>query len=252
MKTSIKILLGLLLAIFMIPTLFFMAFGIKLKRNGVKPYNEEALWSRVDIGPGRFVKISSPNKELLDCKLKLSDKPHYMVWPNGQGGDDSVDIHQQLDTLFINYIDVNSKASSNEQYHRELEIFVSDWQHLQINGASVTIEAPFGNQYTDKLISMMNSSLEFGRNEQQDQSTSRNSSDSNHLFMSGLNLHSVNSDLTINSNFGVNDLEVNFTNGEFIFREGAALNKLSGFISPATHVDVNGVFLDKWKGTPVK
>ena len=249
MKTSIKILLGLVVAIFMIPTIFFMAFGIKVKSNNFKPYDEASMWNRVDVGPARFIKITSPDKEVLDCKLTLSDKPHYMVWANGQGGDDSLNIHQQLDTLFITYVDIHSQQNSR-QYQRDLEIFVSDWQQLQIDGASVSIDSSFGNAYPLKHISMVNSILDFGVSDEENDG--EKSKKSTGLFMNNVRLESLNSKLVLNNGFGIKNLELAFSGGEMLVQKGASVDTLSGFISTGTQLNVDGAFINKTKGLQIR
>lgn len=230
-----------------------MAYSYKISQKDFKPYNEAAMWNRVDIGPGRFIKIAAPNKEVLDCKVIFSDKPHYMVWPNGQGGDDSVNIHQRLDTLFITYMNIESK-NNNEQYHRSVEIFVSEWQQLQIDGASVTLDSSFGNKYPVKQISLNNSDLHFGRTEdEQDQNTPGKAlADSTNAFISSLQLKALNSNVVLNSNYSINNLQLGFMRGDFTIRKGAAINNVTGFISPDSHLNLQGAYLQKLNGLVVK
>ena len=212
------------------------------------------MWTRIDIGPARFIKISSPDKELLDCKLVLSDKPHYMVWPNGQGGDDSVNIHQQLDTLFITYVDINSSPNNNDQYHRSVEIFVSEWQQLHVNGASVSIDSAFGNQYPDKQILLTNSKLDFGTDEEDSDHKNEinRTADSTNPFMNNLQLNGLNSSLVMNKGFSIKTLDLGFNGGELNIKNGAFVQSVSGFVSSRTQLNVDGVFLNKMKGLQVK
>ncbi|MES2645629.1 MAG: hypothetical protein V4717_02050 [Bacteroidota bacterium] len=257
MKTSIKILLGLLLTIFMIPTIFLMAFGYKIKKAGYKPYDEAAMWKRVDIGPGRFIKISAPDKEVLECKLVLSDKPHYMVWPHGTGGDDSVAIDMKNDTLFISYVDIKSNDNDN-RYRKSVEIFVSDWQQLQADGASIVIDSSFGNQYSEKHISLNNSLLHFGKdadgeeNDNDENNPEVIAADSAHPFINNLQLNAFNSKLVLNGNYSIKNISLDFTNGELIIKRGAYVNAVTGSISTGSKLRLDGLSLGKMKELQVK
>jgi hypothetical protein len=258
MKTSIKILLGLLLTIFMIPTIYLMAVGYKVRKAGYKPYDEAAIWKRVDIGPGRFIKVSSPDKEVLECKLVFSDKPHYMVWPYGTGGDDSVTIHQQNDTLFISYADINSGSGENNRYRKSVEVFVSDWQQLQVEGANIIIDSSFGNQYADKQISLNNATLLFGKQDKEDDDDNDENkevkmiADTANPFITNLTLNAFNSKLVMNSDYSIKNINLDFNRGELVIKKGFYVNAVSGYISTGSQLKVDGLTLGKMKGLQVK
>jgi hypothetical protein len=261
MKTSVKILLGLVLVIFMIPTVFLMALNYGAKGKNGKDFapnrTEETSWNRIDLGPSRYIKIASPSQEVLECKLIPTDKPHYMVSPYGQGGNDSVSIRQQSDTLFVTYIDVLDGVESNSiRYHRNIELFVGDWQQLEINGATVTLDSSFGTQYATKQISANNSKLNLGTPQNEDASEDQKANfplaDSLRPTMGELQLNIQNSRLLFNSNYNVGKLQLGLKKTDVTIYNGAILSSVSGAISADSYLNMPGNYLSKLTALIVK
>lgn len=250
MKTSVKILLGLVLAIFLVPTIFFMAFSYKASHGNFKPYDEASNWSRVDIGPSRFIKISAPDKEVMECSLMPSDKPHYMKWAHGQGGDDSISISQQADTLFINYISLGD----NNTWRRSVEIFVADWQQLDINGATVKLDSVFGGQYASKQIDLTNGHLNLGKAKRRGNTEEEPAT---HPIMvadsaSSLQLNATNSQLYINKGYPIGKLGLQLAGTTLNIAADAAIHTANGSISADSQLNMTGLFLAKLAGLVVK
>jgi hypothetical protein len=258
MKTSVKILLGVVLVIFMIPTVFLMVFNFRAKGRDFK--REEVAYEafqRIDIGPTRFIKVQTPVAGVFKCELIPDDKPYYTMPKGGQGGGDSVRVEQKGDTLLVNYVHTRDKnlPEGQENYNNSgIELHISDWEQLEINGANVTTDASFGKQYGNKQINIVDGSLDLGKGPlgDRDYYEDTTSNNSQGLMLSGLNLTSKNSDIAINNSFRVTKIQLGLDGGKLKIGQLANVGAVEGFVSGNTALRMTGAYLQKLSGLIVK
>ncbi len=141
MKTSNKILLGLLLVVFAVP--FILATNIKSKiKKGeymVKNYeNENKDYKRTgSFSAFTVVKVIAPAPDLLRCHLQVSGKMDYTYM--NYSGKDSVHVYTSNDTLYIKY--VADVSTNNDQNGFRINVNLPAFNNLVIDGAAVVLDS---------------------------------------------------------------------------------------------------------------
>ncbi|MEO6000312.1 MAG: hypothetical protein ABIN89_25980 [Chitinophagaceae bacterium] len=140
MKTSNKILLGLLVVIFAIP--FLLAFSLKRKvKNGeYTTVKNEDRESEDKVRSGSFtafkvVKVIAPGPNFLTCHLKLSENMSYRYYQ--RPGEDSIAVFTGNDTLFVTYVTRKDQRDNNLQ----ININLLSFNNLVVDGAVVVIDS---------------------------------------------------------------------------------------------------------------
>jgi hypothetical protein len=139
MKTSNKILLGLLVVIFTIP--FLLAATLKSKINKgeyvVKKYENvpDGNMHTGSFTAFKVIKVVGPNPELLRCHLKLSDKMDYNYY--SYKSDDSLQVFTSSDTLYVKYVGHDGKGQNDF----EVNINLPSFTNLVVDGAVVIIDS---------------------------------------------------------------------------------------------------------------
>jgi hypothetical protein len=142
MKTSNKILLGLLIVIFTVPLLLASSLKSKIKKGEyVVKQNENVQPGSVRTGSFtayKVVKVVSSNPQLFTCHLTLSDKMDYSYYHVTK--EDSVQVYTVSDTLFIKY---HTTAATNERgYNKKMvSIHLPVLTNLVVDGAEVIIDS---------------------------------------------------------------------------------------------------------------
>ncbi len=144
MKTSNKILLGLLIIIFAVP--FLLATSLKGKMNKGE-YTVVKNERSGNMRSGSFtafkvVKVVGPGPDFLTCHLKLSDDMNYKYYQHTK--EDSVRVFTSNDTLYIKYRADEMVTNQNEQreYDRkEIHISLPALNNLVVDGAVVVIDS---------------------------------------------------------------------------------------------------------------
>ncbi len=141
MKTSNKILLGLLLVVFAVP--FILATNIKSKitkgEYTVKNYdNENKVYKRTgSFSAFTVVKVIAPAPDLLRCHLQISDKMDYNYI--NYAGKDSVHVYTINDTLYIKY--VADEINNNYQNGFRISVNLPAFNNLVVDGAVVVLDS---------------------------------------------------------------------------------------------------------------
>lgn len=138
MKTSDKILIGLIVALFTVPFLFAYTIKGKIKRGEYTVEKFEQQEKNVDNHSGSFgafkaVKVIGPGPELLRCYLKQSNQMKYEYnnyWKQ------NVEIVNTNDTLVITY-----KPTGKEMHDLFIKLSLPDFNTLTVDGATVLLDS---------------------------------------------------------------------------------------------------------------
>ncbi|TDH21617.1 hypothetical protein EXU57_19125 [Segetibacter sp. 3557_3] len=146
MKTSNKLLLGVIATCFIVPLVLAMSLKHKVDKNEFTQHksNSNAAGS---IRTGTFsafkvVKVTAPHPELLRCNLKLSETMQYKYHKGGSK--DSVAVFTTNDTLFVNYIVHNNGSTGNTNNDGEnfqVTVSVPSVSSIVIDGAVVILDS---------------------------------------------------------------------------------------------------------------
>jgi hypothetical protein len=145
MKTSDKILLGLLIVIFTVPFLLATSLKSKVKKGEYVVKRYENRGSQGGLRSGSFaaykvVKVISADPEFLTCKLTLSNKMDYSYYHTPK--DDSVEVFSASDTLFIKYKAETTNEKIRRGYNEKLvNVHLPALTNLVVDGASVIVDS---------------------------------------------------------------------------------------------------------------
>ena len=143
MNTSTKILLGLLLAIIVVPLLTAMSLKNKQRnkefKTGTYGFRNETP-QKGQFGPYKTIQIVGPEAEALTCFIDQSEQAgyDYMQYQSS----DSVTVYVQNDTLFVKqiaYVDKDSKETRTPD-DIELRLHLPTIENISIDGASVVVD----------------------------------------------------------------------------------------------------------------
>ena len=146
MKTSNKILLGMVIVVFTVPLLLAAALQSKIKK-GIYTVEKNDNSSPEKISSGSFtaakvVKIVAPNPDLLTCHLKPADTMSYSYY-KGESND-SVKVFTSSDTLYIMYIDMQKKTTKNGNSNNdnfEINVNLPAFNNVIVDGAQVILDS---------------------------------------------------------------------------------------------------------------
>jgi hypothetical protein len=144
MNTSTKILLGLLLAVIVVPILLAMSLKNKQRNNefktGTYGFRNETP-QKGQFGPYKTIQIVGPEAEALTCFIDKSEQAgyDYMQYEST----DSVTVYVQNDTLFVKQIAYVNKDSKNKRTpdHIELRLHLPIIENISIDGANVVVDS---------------------------------------------------------------------------------------------------------------
>lgn len=141
MKTSNKLLLGLILVVFAVPLVLATNIKSKIKKGEytVKNYETE---NKIYKRSGSFsaftvVKVIAPAPDLLRCHLQISGKMDYTY--TNYSGKDSVHVYTSDDTLYIKY--VADVSTNNDQNGFRINVNLPAFNNLVIDGALVVLDS---------------------------------------------------------------------------------------------------------------
>jgi hypothetical protein len=146
MKTSNKILIGLLIVIFAVPLL--VSFSLKSKIDkGEYTIEKYENMSTGSMRSGSFtafkvVKVMAPHPHLLTCHLKFSDTSNYSFYK--ENGKDSIIVFNSNDTLYVEYSAGEEVSGSNERsdnQHLEIHVDLPAFNNIVVDGAIVIIDS---------------------------------------------------------------------------------------------------------------
>jgi hypothetical protein len=147
MKTSNKILSGLIIVIFVVPFLLAATLKSKMKK-GIYTVEKNYAPDKGGTRSGTFtafkvVKVIAPRPELLTCNLKQSDKMSFDYF--NDGSNDSLAVFTSNDTLYVQYIAQQEKSGQHESrgYGKiVVNINLPFINHLIVDGAEVILDSP--------------------------------------------------------------------------------------------------------------
>jgi len=149
MRTSNKILLGLLVVVFTVPLLLAASLKSKVAKGEytVEKF-ENARNERLVSGSFqsfKVVKVVAPKTDLLTCRFRASDKMDYNYYK--QDKKDSVTVSTINDTLVITYIPYEIAKEENKDENRDWErsyvvnVNLPALNNLIVDGAVVIIDS---------------------------------------------------------------------------------------------------------------
>jgi hypothetical protein len=147
MKTSNKILLGLLVVVFAVPLLLAASLKSKIK-NGIYTVEKRENYRNLKVTNGSFdsfkaVKVISPKPEYLKCFLKASSEMNFNY--TKENGTDSVIVSTINDTLVIRYISLGNqdekKSSRDWDNSIAVKVNLPAFNNLIVDGAVVIIDS---------------------------------------------------------------------------------------------------------------
>ena len=156
MNTSTKILLGLLLAVILVPLLMAMSLKNKERnkefKTGTYGNFRNETEQKGQFGPYKNIQIVGSETEALICFMDKSEQPGYSYMQ--YDANDSVTVYVQNDTLFVKqvpYVDKNSKEKRRPD-QVEVRLHVPTIENISIDGATVVADTALSsNNITLKL-----------------------------------------------------------------------------------------------------
>ncbi|MDB5247262.1 MAG: hypothetical protein JWQ40_1656 [Segetibacter sp.] len=147
MKTSNKILTGLIVVVFTVPLLLAYSLKSKMKKGEYTVKKNDDSRNEGNMRSGSFtafkvVKVVAPNPEFLTCHFKQSDNMNYKYY-NYQRKD-SVIVFTSNDTLYIQYLKEKASTNGNESgryNHFEIDVNLPAFSNLVVDGAVVVLDS---------------------------------------------------------------------------------------------------------------
>jgi len=141
MKTSNKILTGLLVVVFAVPLLLAASLSSKIKKGEFtvekwENYRDEKVTSG-SFGAYKVVKVIAPNPRFLKCVLHASNDQSFNY--SKESGRDSVIVSTKNDTLYVRYITL--KIDKNAGYSINVRVNLPHVNNLVVDGAEVIIDS---------------------------------------------------------------------------------------------------------------
>ncbi|MFD2524213.1 hypothetical protein ACFSQD_00200 [Flavihumibacter stibioxidans] len=156
MKTSNKIMIGLLLVLIAIPASIMVAFSYKIKNDDfvILMWDQEAR-SVQPVKNAACLKLQAPEGVELQCTIRYADSIYYKRWNSTQN--DSLFVSNIGDTLLFRYLPVADEPSQEERGSINVEIFLPFQGLLMIDGADVTLDSIGASQ--NITVNMENNAL---------------------------------------------------------------------------------------------
>ena len=164
MKTSNKILIGLVITIFAVPLLLAATLKSKMNKGIYTVEKNYVPGNRGDVRKGTFtafkvVKVIAPRPEMLVCNLHQSDKMDFSYYNDGSS--DSLAVYTQNDTLYIEYFSQpgNGETQGNMGFGKIVaNVNLPVFNRLMVDGAVVVMESAIAN--SDSLsVSLKNNAV---------------------------------------------------------------------------------------------
>lgn len=164
MKTSNKILIGLVITVFAVPLLLAATLKSKMNKGIYTVEKNYSPGNRGDVKKGTFatfkvVKVIAPRPEMLVCNFHQSDKMDFTY--SNDGTSDSLAVYTQNDTLYIQYL---AQPENEDQQERRgfgkivANINLPMFNRLMVDGAIVVMETSLAN--SDSLsVSLKNNAV---------------------------------------------------------------------------------------------
>lgn len=166
MKTSNKLLTGLLIAVFIIPIGMVMAFNQMIKKGDYKVVHNKNYTKTGKTGDYSAVKISVPafkntdSRKVLICHLHSAREGHYTF--RRFNIMDSISVSNKRDTLFIKYV-VKPHPHSTPTYiaYYNIDLYLPDMKNiivhratLQMDSIDAAINPEIGVHLTDAVLQL--------------------------------------------------------------------------------------------------
>ncbi|WP_290796107.1 hypothetical protein [Flavihumibacter sp. UBA7668] len=233
MKTSNKILLGMVVFLVLIPASILVALSIKVKNGDytikMSEWEQLARTAKPITNTG-FMKIATPATTKLECTIRYSDSIYYRKHGSNH---DSLQVEKSGDTLYFTVISRDPKSEGTDKHEMFLDIFMPFKGLLMLDGAGVTLDSVAA----DAAITVdmtNNSTLNLGQSNPDNKKIIKFSS----LFVKG-----DQSKLVLTDNTSIDSVSINLNgNSNLYFGKELSLGSISGAISAGT--EVNGAA--KW------
>lgn len=158
MKTSNKILAGFLIVIFLIPVFILMSFNSKIKKGRFTVVKNQNNWSnghKASISPYKVVKITGPAiPGVLSCNIIPADSASYEDYNSDE--QDSIQVRQQGDTLFVSYKGIVESSNTNSYSHLSIDLYLPFMNNIIVDGADVKLDSVSGTANPEIFFQLSN------------------------------------------------------------------------------------------------
>ncbi|HEY8399145.1 MAG TPA: hypothetical protein VIK80_14475 [Flavihumibacter sp.] len=225
MKTSNKILAGMVIALLLIPTCIMIALAIKIKNDDFEIRITE--WERSarankKINNTEVMKLTAPVGSALVCTIHYSDSVYYRKYSRG----DSLSVETQGDTLSFTVIKRGGKENEGANEHDDnplhVDVFMPFRGLLMLDGAEVKIDSLAPD--TELQVEMVNNSRFI-------------TAEKRPTRFSSLFVNALDSRIHVAGNTSIDNLKLNLRGKSVAeLQIGAEIGSVSGSLEQTAHV----------------
>lgn len=226
MKTSNKILVGMVVVLVLIPTFIMVALAMKVKNEDytieMTEWEKMARVSKVISNTG-YMKLTAPQGSALNCTIHYSDSVYYRKHGSHI---DSLSIENIGDTLCFTVIQgASGRRDDGETVY--LDVFMPFKGLLMLDGAEARIDSV--NAETVLQVNMVNNSRFSIGNDEQDRKRL--------MKFASLFVKADNSNLFINDQSEIDAVQLSLTGAAHLqLSEKAVIGAISGSIAGTASV----------------
>ncbi len=236
MKTSNKIISGFFIVVFLVPLFILLSFNSQVKKDQftlVERNNSSFQPTRKgSFAPFKVIKINAPSP-VLTCTIRMADSLSYAYASIGQK--DSIQIYNQVDTLFIQYINPEYKGSyddygaSDATMRLHLKLSMPAIAQLIVNNAEVTMVAGTDSPLLAEVYGA--GKLNLGKAAGKEEIT-------NSYRAGSVSIRAINGTVTVGDSATIRQLQLQ-TGGNTVVQinDNAAIDQVNGHLSDSTTVN---------------
>lgn len=249
MKTSNKILLGFIILCFLIPASLLLSFKSKISHGRYTIAKQEGQGSNFRSGeiakPYKVVKFVSPAGRVLKANIQYSDSSYYRY--HLMGGGDSIRVHNEADTLFVQYFNAQQPGNPDEITNLHVDLKLPSFENLVINNAEVTLDSTSAMLDRDINVELSGTGLlNIGQ-----MRTRRPGQDETDKVEYAYNINHLSvkmneGEMTIGSKVDIKQLDIQAQDkGVLIINDGAAIAGMTGRLSETFSVNANWKYVKR-------
>ncbi|ULQ52832.1 hypothetical protein [Flavihumibacter fluvii] len=228
MKTSNRILLGLITILVLLPVLMLWGFRNKIATNDFTV--EKYGWSvnsnkEMPLTASRFIKLQAPDSTDMHCQLMFGGNDHYQL--NRYDTDDSLAVIQVADTLFFRFIPAAREVGNHENPELYFNLYLSAAPPIFADGVDISVDS-MGRADSLQVHLVNNSSIDLGNDVSRDKQ----------IQYGNISVTADNSKITLYPKLNMQSLNVTLTgNASLDIDKEAKIGKVSGTVSPNAMVN---------------
>lgn len=227
MKTSNRILLGLISAMVFLPILMLVGFRYKIANNdySVEKYSYYVNPNKaMPLKASRFIRIQSPDTAVMNCTLKYGANDEYQL--NSYDASDSLAVESIADTLFFRFIPAPGQQN-NHQPEMNFNLSLSAARHIMAGSANLSVDS-MGLTDSLQLHLVNHSTINFGSENVEDKP----------VPYGIVSITADNSEIRLYPRLTMQSLQVKLTgNTTLQIDKEAKIGKVSGTVAPSAVVN---------------